>query len=275
MRTLSLAHLTLMSADPIQLIEAAEAAEFTHIGMRIVPPTPDAPMRTVIGDAPFQRTILRRLSASGVKVLDVEAFWLTAETDVNSIEPAFAFGADLGATYVVVVGNDPQSSRLIDNFTQLTEVAQRYRLQTSLEFIPYSQVRTLADAHNIVRSCGYPNAGLLVDVLHLSRSGATPADLAQLPAGAVHYLHLCDAPRLAPTDLAAIKVEARSGRLYPGEGDLLLREFVAAADGRVPVAIEAPDGRRAHLSYFEQARLARSATIRLLELEGSQTEAER
>ncbi len=107
LRLLSLAHLTLMVADPIALIDAAVSAEFSHIGMRIVPPTPDAPMRPVIGDAPYQRAIRQRLTDSGLGVLDIEAFWLTAETDIAGIAPAFAFGAELGATYVVVVGNDP------------------------------------------------------------------------------------------------------------------------------------------------------------------------
>jgi aryl-alcohol dehydrogenase (NADP+) len=46
-----------MVADPIALIEAAAAAQFSHIGMRIVPPTPDAPMRPVIGDVLYQRAI--------------------------------------------------------------------------------------------------------------------------------------------------------------------------------------------------------------------------
>lgn len=263
MRLLSLAHLTLMVADPIALIGAAAAAEFSHIGIRIVPPTPDAPMRPVIGDVLYQRQIRQRLADSALKVLDIEAFWLTAETDVAEIAPAFAFGAELGATYVVVVGNDPERSRLIDNHARLAELAAAHGLKTSLEFIPYSEVKTIEDAKDIVRASGLAGAGLLVDALHLSRSGGSPSDLAQLPAGMVHYLHLCDAPAALPPNLAAIRREARGERLYPGEGQLPLAALLAAAPD-IPIGIEAPDGRRAGLSFAEQAHLARAATLSVL-----------
>lgn len=269
LRLLSLAHLTLMVADPIALIDAAVSAQFSHIGMRIVPPTPDAPMRPVIGDAPYQRAIRQRLTDSGLKVLDIEAFWLTAETDIAGIAPAFAFGAELGATYVVVVGNDPVRSRLIDNHARLTELAAAYGLKTSLEFIPYSEVKTVGEAGEIVRASGLANAGLLVDALHLSRSGGLPSDLAQLPAGMIHYLHLCDAPAALPPDLAAVRREARGERLYPGEGQLPLAALLAAAPD-VPIGIEAPDGRRAALSFGEQARQAHAALdVLLLQSNGS------
>ncbi|MEW6640523.1 MAG: TIM barrel protein [Pseudomonadota bacterium] len=264
MRILSLAHLTLMTADAIALIDAAAAAQFSHVGLRIVPPTPDAPMRPVIGDAPYQREIRACLADTGVAVLDIEAFWLTPETDVAAIAPAFAFGAELGARYVVVVGNDPERARLIDRFAAVSELAQRYRLKTSLEFIPYSAVRSLDDAAAIVRAAAQPNAGLLVDALHLSRSGGAPAQLALLPRELIHYLHLCDAPAAPPPDVAAMKREARGERCYPGEGGLPLAAFLAAVAADVPVGIEAPDGRRAALPFAEQARQARTAALDLL-----------
>jgi sugar phosphate isomerase/epimerase len=264
LRPLSLAQLTLPGADPIDLINAAAAADFTHIGMRIVPPMPDVPMRPVIGDPPFQRAIRDRLAATGLTVLDVEAFWLTAATDVRALEPAFAFGAALGAIYVLVVGNDPERSRLIDNFARVVDLARGYGLKTSLEFIPYSAVRTLGEAGEIIAAARRNGAGLLVDALHLSRSGGSPSDLAQLPSGSVHYLHLCDAPAALPRDTDAVRREARSARLYPGEGDLPLRTLLAAADPNLPIGIEAPDRRRADLPLVEQARQARAAALRVL-----------
>jgi sugar phosphate isomerase/epimerase len=80
----------------------------------------------------------------------------------------------------------------------------------------------------------------------------------------IHYLHLCDAPAALPPDLAAIRREARAERFYPGEGQLPLAAFLAAAPD-VPVGIEAPDGRRAGLSFAEQARQARAATLVVLQ----------
>ncbi|MGO4712659.1 sugar phosphate isomerase/epimerase family protein [Bradyrhizobium sp. 2TAF24] len=264
MRNLSLAHLTLMTADALALIDAAAAARFSHVGLRTVPPTPDAPMRPVIGDKPYQRDIRARLADTGLTVLDIEAFWLTPETHVADIAPAFAFGAELGATYVVVVGNDPERARLVERFAHLSELARQHALKTSLEFIPYSAVRCLDEAVDIVRAAAQPNAGLLVDALHLSRSGGVPAQLAQLPREMLHYLHLCDAPAVPPADVAGMKREARGERCYPGEGGLPLAAFLGAVAADVPVGIEAPDSRRAALPFAEQARQARTAARDLL-----------
>ena len=262
-RLLSLAQLTLLGADPIDLIDAADAAGFSHIGMRIVPPMPDVPMRPVIGYLPYQRAIRARLAASALTVLDVEAFWLTAATDLRALEAAIAFGAELGARYALVVGNDPERARLVDNFAGFAALARSYGLMTALEFIPYSEVRSVGEAAGLVTAAGQAGAGLLVDALHLSRSGGSVAELARLPAEAIHYLHLCDAPAVPPSDVAAMRDEARARRCYPGEGELPLRALLAAAPAR-PVGIEAPDRRRSHLSFAEQAREVRATALAVL-----------
>lgn len=262
-RLLSLAQLTLLGADPLDLIDAAGEAGFSHIGMRIVPPMPDVPMRPVIGDHAYQQAIRERLAVREMKVLDIEAFWLTAASDVRALESAVAFGAELGATYVLVVGHDREPARLTDNFAGFAALAGSYGLKTSLEFIPYSAIRSLGEAADLVAAAGQAGAGLLVDALHVSRSGGTPADLARLPAGLVHYLHLCDAPATRPSDVDGMRDEARSARLYPGEGALPLKAFLAAAP-TLAVGLEAPDRQRSHLSFAEQARQVRAAALALL-----------
>jgi hypothetical protein len=65
---LSLAHLTVVDAHPLELIDAAVAGGFDAIGLRIV-----APMRTdtivpVIGDADLIRQIGARLGDMGIEI---------------------------------------------------------------------------------------------------------------------------------------------------------------------------------------------------------------
>src|SRR5262249_596910 len=50
MPLLSLAHFTVVEADPITLIEAAQAGGYDAIGLRIVPPFPTDHVFPVIGD---------------------------------------------------------------------------------------------------------------------------------------------------------------------------------------------------------------------------------
>jgi hypothetical protein len=80
MRTMSLAHLTVLDADPLALIDAGAAGGFDAVGLRIVPPVAADQMVPVVGDLPLQRAIKDRLRSTGLVILDVEAIWLTPET---------------------------------------------------------------------------------------------------------------------------------------------------------------------------------------------------
>ena len=93
---LSLAHMTVMDADPIALIDAAAAAGFDAAGLRIVPPVAADRIVDVVGDVALQRRIKARLASTGLRILDVEAIWLVPETEVAALEPALDVGAELG-----------------------------------------------------------------------------------------------------------------------------------------------------------------------------------
>src|SRR5436190_11169964 len=108
-----------------------------------------------------------------------------------------------------------------------------------LEFIPYTQLRDLADAAALRAAAAPADAGLLVDALHLARSGGSPADIAGFDPALFSFVHLCDAPRMLPP-ADELRSEAREARLYPGEGELWLSEFVDAFPPDTPLVVEAP-----------------------------------
>ena len=112
-----------------------------------------------------------------------------------------------------------------------------------------------------------PNASVLIDALHFSRSGGLPAHVAQVDPSLLQYAQICDAgPDMpGPTDTPALIREARTGRLLPGEGVLPLRELVAALPDTVPLAVEAPCRATAHLPAVERARRAHHAFSALLD----------
>jgi sugar phosphate isomerase/epimerase len=263
MPKLSLAHLTVLAAKPLELIEVAKHAGFDAVGLRIVPPLPGDTITPVVGDAPLQREIKRRLSQADIVILDVEAVWLMPDTSVDGLKPALEVGAELGAKYLLVVGNDPDRARLIDRFGALCKACAAFGLRPMLEFIPYSQIKSLADAHDVLTAAEATNAGILVDALHLSRSGGSPADISHYPQALFSYVHLCDAVAVPPA-AENLRKEARGERLYPGEGALWLQDFVKAFPNDTPLAVEAPSARHAHLSLSGQAELAARLTRELL-----------
>ena len=121
---ISLAHLTVLDADPLTLIDSAAAGRFDAVGLRIVPPMPTDRIVPVIGNARLIGEIERRLDSTGVRILDIEAVWLMPHTDVTALKPALELGARLGAKYLLVVGNDPDWARQRDNFALLCDLAQ-------------------------------------------------------------------------------------------------------------------------------------------------------
>ena len=105
---------------------------------------------------------------------------------------------------------------------------------------PIFTVGSLATAIDVVSRVGAPNSGILVDTLHLSRSGSTPAELAAAVAaqpGLVPYLQLADAPEAVPADRTALRDEALNGRLLCGDGVLPIDDVVSAVPG-APLSVE-------------------------------------
>src|ERR1700712_1907170 len=107
---ISLAHLTVLDASPLELIDAAAAGGFDSIGLRIVAPTTGDGIVPVIGNKALVGDIEQRLRDTGIDILDIEAIWLAPGSDPESYEAAFETGGRLGAKHVLVVGNDPDEA---------------------------------------------------------------------------------------------------------------------------------------------------------------------
>jgi sugar phosphate isomerase/epimerase len=261
---LSLSHFTVIEADPLTLVDVPVQAGFDAVGLRVVKPPGAAEIFDVAGNSALRRDIKRRLDATGMQILDIDAIFVVPETDVSSLRPALDAGAEFGARYVSVSGFDAEHARLATNLVRLTEEIDARGLRMVLEFLPYTHIRTLKEAHDILRDIGATNAGILIDALHLNRSGGTPADIAAYDPALFPYFHVCDAPA-APPPADGLRAEARNDRLYPGEGGLPLRDFVTAFALGTAAEIEVPSGRRVALPFAERARLAAQTSRRLFD----------
>jgi sugar phosphate isomerase/epimerase len=254
-RPLSLHPTTLVGAGPLEVVAAAAAAGFTMVGVRLVPAYVDDPSPCLLTDRRLLRQLSRALRDYGLQVLEAEVLRLGWEAQVDHFERHLEAAAELGAALVLAVSHDPDMGRAADRLARLAERAARRGLRIGLEFMAFTEVKTAQAAHDLVVRAGHPSLGVLVDALHLARSGGDPRVLTTLPLLAAQ---LCDARRLPPTDLAW---EARHSRLLPGEGELPLRAFVAALPPALPISVEAP-GRSAE-SWPVRARraLARARAV--------------
>lgn len=262
MTPFSLAHLTVLEVAPPALFDLAAEAGYQNVGIRILPAVPGAVCYPL--DRPTVAEWRRRLADAGVGVHDVEFIALTPEVRVDAYRQTLALAAELGARRLNVSGDDPDTDRVAERFGRLCDLAAEVGIGVDLEFMRFRVVGNLPQALDVVTRAGRPNGRLLIDVLHLFRSGGTAQMLADVPAALIGSVQLCDAPRLDPTD-AHIVDEARQGRLFPGEGELPLLEYLSALPGDISMSVEVPTA-SSHpgLSPAECAARACAASRRLL-----------
>lgn len=238
---LSLAALTVLALEPQDMVSCAAEAGYAMVGLRLVPATAEEPAYPdLVGDTPRVRDVARRLADTGVRTLDIEILRLKPDTDVASYRPVLETGARLGARHVLVAGNDSDRPRLVERFAALCDLGAPLGLAMSLEPMPWTDVRTFAEALSVVEAARRDNGAVLVDAIHFDRAGDTPAVLATAPPGRLRYLQLCDAPAERPRDMSTILQQARSARLMPGDGGLDLRGLLRAAPAGLPIALEVP-----------------------------------
>ncbi|GHD57090.1 xylose isomerase [Thalassobaculum fulvum] len=260
---LGLAHFTALEVPPLELVGLAARTGFASIGLRLVAAAPGTPVYVLRAGSPEVAELRHRLHDNGVRVHDLEIVTIDEHFDPRALEPVLDAGSEIGASRLSVCADDPDRARLVDRFGALCDLAAHYAIGVDLEWMGWRAVRTLGDALDVVTRAGRPNAGMLVDALHLARNGGSPADVARVPPGLIRSVQLCDARAEAPVGTEAIIAEARGGRLPPGEGALPLAELVAALPADANLSFEVPMGTA--LPAEERLRRIHAAAVALLE----------
>jgi sugar phosphate isomerase/epimerase len=241
-RPLALCHFTLVEVEPPAFVDIAAQAGFAAVSLMLQFPRSYGPGFPMAGDTPMRRETKRRLEATGVTLFDAATCRLEPGTRTEDFQAMVDSAAYLGARRVDVNGNDPDVSRLTDQFAALCELCAEHGLGVGLEFMMSTQVKTLGDALALIGRSGARNAAVTVDALHLARSGGSPRDIAALGSARISYVQLCDGPAQPPEQGYAR--EAATERMLPGEGDLPVRALVDAVGPDVMLGVEAPSRRR-------------------------------
>jgi sugar phosphate isomerase/epimerase len=117
-------------------------------------------------------------------------------SDVVRRELLEAAGA-LGARHVKVapdISGEPwDHDRWVTEFAALSEDARQAGTRVGLEFLPWSNIRTVHDGLRLVREAGHDAGGIIIDVWHTERAGTPPAELAAVPLRHIVGVELSDA----------------------------------------------------------------------------------
>jgi sugar phosphate isomerase/epimerase len=141
-------------------------------------------------------------------------------------------------------------------------------MRVALEFGIFTEVKNLTMAMGVLDAVGHPLRALLIDPIHVDRSGTSIADIAAVSPALLPYAQFCDAPaeRPDPGDIAAIITDAIDLREQCGEGALPLDALYRALPRDIPLSIELRSKalREIFPSPNERAKAVATATRRWL-----------
>jgi sugar phosphate isomerase/epimerase len=182
------------------------------------------------------RDVRQRLDDTGVIALDIEPI-IPSEDGNDFAEQLIEAAAIIGAQHILFTSRLKDQARTTHRYQQVCEMARPHGIKVVCEFLPIFPLNTLSMAADIVANSRATNGGVLIDNLHLSRSGSSIEDVEAMPIELFPYLQICDAPAERPTDFGGLLDEALNGRLCPGEGSLPIVELLQAVPD-VPLSFE-------------------------------------
>ena len=259
----SLAALTILDAGPAGQIRAAHAAGFTCVGLRLHPLLATDPK---VAGTPLAEEVRTLMRETGLKLLEVGVFPIKPDLNVESLRPVLALSSELGARFIVCPVEDADETRRLSTLRALCDLCAPLHLNVLVEFNPYSTCRSLGEARALALAAERPNAALVIDLLHLSRSGGSADDLKKVEPHLLQLVHYCDAAPMPEGErsMDELRAESRTARRLPGEGVLPLKDLLAAFPQGTPVSVEAPSKSLAGLSAEERARKVLKATLSVL-----------
>jgi sugar phosphate isomerase/epimerase len=215
-------------------------------------------------DPTLRKDVLAAMNHRGVAISLGDGFLVLPGAEMDAFRADLDVLAELGVPRINTVSLDPDLSRTFDQFAALTELAAQRNIETDVEPVPGLTVGDLPTAVAALEYVGRPDFRLLIDTMHLVRSGSGAADLAALDPGHIGYAQLNDTT-LRPR-IESYMEEAMFERMVPGEGELPLGDILSALPSDVVIELEVP--RRslalAGVSAIDRLRPCVDAARRLL-----------
>ncbi|MDR3654961.1 MAG: TIM barrel protein [Mycobacterium sp.] len=189
-------------------------------------------------DAALRRDVLAAMAHRGVSISLGDGFLVLPGAEIRRFSGDLDALAELSVPRINVVSLDPDLGRTFDQFAELTALAAQRGIQTVVEPVPGLTVADLPTAQAAREHVGRTDFRVLIDTMHLVRSGSSAADLAAIEPDCIGYAQLNDTTLRPRMD--NYMEEAMFERMVPGEGELPLLEILSALPRDVVIEIEVP-----------------------------------
>jgi sugar phosphate isomerase/epimerase len=241
MNKIGLAPTSLPNTPALDYIAAASEAGFEAIGMRLFrSPGLRYGFDPVAGDASKTRELKRALADSGMELLEVLSYYLQPEMDHDSMAPSLELAAELGAKYALVIGDDPEWSRMVDNFGQFCDRIAPMGMVAAIEAPVFRRVLcSIPLTVRLIVDSGRENAAVCLDPMHFIEVGHTPDDLKGLDPRLFPYTQIRDGHVVNRLGSRFWRDEPHAtGPLKPGEGQARLAEILDILPRGLPLSLE-------------------------------------
>lgn len=219
-------------SSPLGLAEraaAASAAGFTGFGLvyadllRYEQEHGVAGMKSILDD-------------NGLTYVEVEAladWWTTGPRRTASDRVRgnlLRYCEALGAHHIKIHGDAAADAPLefehwAGELAQLAGEAESVGAKVGIEFLPFSNIRTVHEAVRLAEAAGHPATGVVIDVWHTERAGTPASDLALIPLDRIIGVELNDA---AAEPVGTLFEDTVHRRLLCGQGAFDLPGVVRA-----------------------------------------------
>jgi len=255
---LGIEHLSVFGLPPVSFVNLAAdlGCRYIATGLTAFPYNPHGygPF-SLRDDAPLRREMTGAMRDRGVSISLGEGCTVLPGTDISRCAADLDIMRGLGITRISTVSLDSDLNRTFDQFAALAEMAGARDMEVVVEPCPVLTISDLDTALAAIDHVGRPNFRLLIDVMHLVRSGSGAGDLATLDPALVGYVQLCDAP-LEPA-IPSYGEESLFERMVPGEGELPLRDILAVLPVDRVLGLEVPMRAAAEAGVGPHERLQR------------------
>jgi sugar phosphate isomerase/epimerase len=228
-RRISLASGVLPEHDALTVAQAAAGAGYSDAGLMVRPEH---------WDRNQEAALLALKETHSLGFLDVEVLWIPPGAELDSGHQLIVdVGGRLGADHVLVVSDEPDADKLAPALRQISDWCAPYQLKPMLEFLRITAVTSLAQASELLDATGQHSFGILLDTLHLARSGELH-DLPTLQLERHPYIQLCDGLVACADDRNSLLEDALDLRCAPGEGQLPLQNLLRVLPQQTPLSME-------------------------------------
>jgi sugar phosphate isomerase/epimerase len=176
------------------------------------------------------------LADNGMKYVELSPLldWFAPAGDLRSASDRrrqmFLEASDVLGLWNLRISDTGRTSRpmnqVIDEFGRLCEEASEHGTRVAYELVPFSSIRTLEAARQLVQGAAAHNGGVIFDLWHVAKLGIRYEDVWQFPREYFFGVEICDGYLTKPPT-SDLMQETMHHRLWCGEGEFEVRRFLS------------------------------------------------